>query len=642
MVLLYHIMPTVCNSGYLGVDIFLVISGYFLMKGIWQNKRPMAFLPFISKKLLRLAPPTAAMVLATCVAALLLLAPYEISTSMKTGKAALFMWSNVQLNSLHGNYFSEVFNTNPFLHTWYLGVTMQAFLFFGLLFTLLRRYPQKVHICALVLICIVSAGFVLLRTPLYRLGLTDGIMPIYYSTSARLWELSLGGLMAAAPSCKNRHINNIAAIAAPCLFIGASFSSLSVSYLQPVIVATTLILLFSTDCPSVSLVFGNRLFRNIGKISFSIYLWHWPVVALYHYYDYPSTWWANIGLVFICLLCGCLGYIIIEKRKFSPKAALALWATALLVCHAVDKNQDAAYMLHPRLQAAHLSFADPAQEAEMPDFPRSLTPWSEDLTSNKSTAPLYRVGNGNTTPSFIMLGDSHNGAFHAGMDEVAKRLNISGYRARFYCTPFYDRMCAREDFRFDGTMMTDLTEWLKRHDEITHVILVQRWSIRLTDTCNDESLPLRYDRTPSCETDRYQTNEKALREFLQQMKDIGKTVIVTGEAPISVQRGVFGTLHRSILIGIPPEKLSVACTEEEYMHELARPLHSLSAMEDEGLCRLIHTEKIFEDRGFFPSFFDGKILMHDSNHVSPAGARYLVDKLFTEWQKAFSVEVQPK
>ncbi len=635
MVLLYHIMPTVCNSGYLGVDIFLVISGYFLMKGIWQSNRPLSFFSFIGKKLLRLVPPTAAMVLVTCAAVFFLLAPCEIDTSMKTAMAALFMCSNIQLNSLHNNYFNEVFNTNPFLHTWYLGVTMQAFLFFGLLFTFLRRYSKKIQLCALVLICTVSVGFILLRVPLWRLGLTEGIMPVYYSATARLWELSLGGLMAAAPSCKNRYINNIIALAAPCLFIGASFSSLHVSYLQPLIVATGLILLFATDCASVNLILGNRLFRFIGKISFSVYLWHWPIVALCHYYDYPSEWWAHIGLILICLLCGWLGYIVIERKKFSPKAALALWGATLLGCYTVDKNQDAAYLLHPRLQAAHLSITAPAPKAEMQDFPQSLAPWSEDLTSGNSQAPLYRIGHDHTAPSFIMLGDSHNGAFHAGMDYIAKRLNISGYRARFYCTPFYDRMCARTAFRFNETMQADLTEWLKRHDEITHVVLVQRWSIRLTDTLNDESLPLHYDGTPSDETDRYRTNEKALREFLQHMKDIGKNVIIMGEAPILRQRGGPGSLHRNILIGTPMETISVACTEEEYTNMLARPLHSLAAMEQEGLCRLIHTEKIFEEQPYFPAFSNGDLLMLDGNHVSPAGARYLADKLFSEWQNAF-------
>lgn len=128
MIVCFHIWPQHCSQGYLGVDIFLVISGYLLFRS-HQTEHSFQFRKFVSKKILRIMPPFLCVVLLTCIIVPFLFV--DEGEFVRLGSSAIysiFAYSNNYYHRLYSDYFSPGANLNPLLHTWYLAVILQIYL----------------------------------------------------------------------------------------------------------------------------------------------------------------------------------------------------------------------------------------------------------------------------------------------------------------------------------------------------------------------------------------------------------------------------------------------------------------------------------------------------------------------------------
>ena len=309
-VVLFHFNPHWLSGGFAGVDVFFVISGFLMTSIIFgqiQNNKFNLF-SFYNARLNRIVP-----VLSICSLILLIfgwffLLPHDYQTLGKqVEKSALFI-SNILFSKGYG-YFDSAEHTKWLLHTWSLSVEWQFYIFFPLLILTLKKY-LKFHQLKYVVL------FLFITSLCYSIYLTQqDSKTAYFLLSSRAWEMLLGGLAFLFPCSFTK--NKLAIQVLGLSFIGIAYFFISertpwpgYMALLPVLGAYLVIL-----SQYNSILLNNPIFNYIGKWSYSIYIWHWPLVVLGFYFSFQNWWLYGIPL---SILLGFLSYQYIEKIQF-PK-----------------------------------------------------------------------------------------------------------------------------------------------------------------------------------------------------------------------------------------------------------------------------------------------------------------------------------
>jgi peptidoglycan/LPS O-acetylase OafA/YrhL len=279
-----HLPAAYLPSGFLGVDVFFVISGFVITASL-LNHSPSSlsglYTEFFSKRVKRLLPALFVFVLLTS-AYVLLVDPFP-KVSIKTGIASLFGLSNIVLYSEQLDYFSASSKFNAFTHTWSLGVEEQFYLVFPLVIWLgffKGSNAKSIKKFALILFFLSVASLIAF------VYLYDVNQPAaYFLTPMRIWELGAGSLaclvsVSAYSNSVGRILSKVS-ILLLLLLLGIFF--LSLEYAMPatvVAILLTFLIILSPKESFSSRVLSIPLAVFIGKISYSLYLWHWPVITL--------------------------------------------------------------------------------------------------------------------------------------------------------------------------------------------------------------------------------------------------------------------------------------------------------------------------------------------------------------------------
>ncbi|WP_017444992.1 acyltransferase family protein [Gayadomonas joobiniege] len=311
-VVLFHLDISWMPGGFAGVDVFFVISG-FLMTGIiikGLEKGRFSILKFYFARANRIIPALAFLCLVLVVLGWFFLIPIDYKTLGKHVYSSLGFFSNMTYWGESG-YFDATSHEKWLLHTWSLSVEWQFYLLYPLLLVALNQF-SSLKTLKRVLFAFTVLGFAL-SALLSHYWLNAS----YYLLPTRAWEMTLGGLAFLYPfnlsqrQKKLYHCIGLAVIIAAYLFISEGVAWPGYLALIPTLGAFLLLQAQQND----SIVTNNAISQALGRWSYSIYLWHWPVVVANYYF------FADIKYLFITtaasVLLGYLSYRYIESIRFN-------------------------------------------------------------------------------------------------------------------------------------------------------------------------------------------------------------------------------------------------------------------------------------------------------------------------------------
>lgn len=282
-VVLYHFGIPGVPGGFAGVDVFFVISG-FLICGMIEadiSRGTFTIGEFYRRRILRILPALLVMMTIASLAAYTFLLPEELKDYLRSLLSALGSVSNMYYAQTAG-YFDAAAESKPLLHTWSLAVEEQFYLFAPLIILAIHRFfPQrkKVLLWSAVFLFFALEVAVYFRNPTFA----------FYLMPCRAWELGLGALLAIGairPPGTERGRNAAGmvglALVGIAMLVESPFMPLPVVTLLASVGATLLIAAGSSGTSAISKLLSTRPLIFIGLISYSLYLWHWPIIAFQH------------------------------------------------------------------------------------------------------------------------------------------------------------------------------------------------------------------------------------------------------------------------------------------------------------------------------------------------------------------------
>ena len=353
-VLLFH-AGLGLSGGFTGVDVFFVISGYLITTLLLgeMDERRFSLLGFYERRARRILPALFTVLIATTVAALLLMTPTDLVSYAKSAASTAGFLANIWFYTQEG-YFTEAAELKPLLHTWSLGVEEQYYLLFPPLLWLVlllgRNRPPA--------ILLALAG--LASFALSVQGAIDAPKAAFYLPHYRVWELLLGSGLALATARgwlarPARHawlaaaagLAGLAMIAAAALLYGPETRFPGAAALLPCLGAALVIWSGTSPRTPAARLLALPPLVWIGKLSYSLYLWHWPIIA-FAVYRKGEDLAASEGLacLALALVLSALSWRLVEqpfrnRARLSRRAIFASAATATALTLAV-----AAYTVH--------------------------------------------------------------------------------------------------------------------------------------------------------------------------------------------------------------------------------------------------------------------------------------------------------
>ena len=408
LVLLCH-MQLGFMGGFIGVDVFFVISGFLIttivVNGIAQDH--FSFWSFYARRFVRLYPALIVVVLLTFIAGFLLVSPTFLEAITRSGKYALASASNVFFNR-HLGYFDVAAQGQVFLHTWSLGVEWQFYLAWPLLVWMALKLSR--YVLWAMLLAITIASLVASQTML-----DTNANAAYYLMPYRAFELGIGALLAlvyekpaSRPTSILLVLAGIAAILYSALVYTSSTPFPGVAALLPCL--GTAACIYGGKGFNVGNVLRWSPVVYIGKISYSVYLVHWPLLVLYSYYVFRNiSTLEKIALFTASLVLGALLYALVETRINWKRLGNKLVDCSAMVALVVVMVGAFQYVSN---QGEGLPWRLGNNELNDPQY----TMWGGENYEHE----LF-LGAVDTPPSAIVAGDSLAGSLASGMDYATRQ-----------------------------------------------------------------------------------------------------------------------------------------------------------------------------------------------------------------------------
>ena len=295
LVLFFHIYPVIFSFGYVGVDIFFVLSGY-LITGIIISKieaGKFSFLEFYRNRIRRIFPAMLIVLSATLIMGYIFLFPGELTNLAKHIKASSLFFQNINLSSEVG-YWDTESAKKPLLHFWSLSIEEQFYLFWPLLLLFIAKIKRSWELKLFILVMILFA------ISLFKL------QDSFYGSFSRFWELALGGF---AYSIKEREvfkkINQNIFLIIFTLTIALAWGNNEFSHTKTLAIVLSSALLIISFNHTDSKIFNSKILLFFGLISYPLYLWHYAVISYLHIFGFDVGSfgvWIVIGSTLLAYL----------------------------------------------------------------------------------------------------------------------------------------------------------------------------------------------------------------------------------------------------------------------------------------------------------------------------------------------------
>lgn len=485
-VVAYHAHPGAAPGGFVGVDVFFVISGYLIAQIVQADVAAGRFtlMGFYERRVRRIAPALIAMLVVCTLVFALYFAPFDFKAYAQSVGATLAFASNVYF-WLKSGYFDAGAQTKPLLHTWSLAVEEQYYLVFPLLVAALYRRGQGARLLpVLSALAVLSLAVAVVQLPLDPRG-------AFYLPASRAWELLAGALLACAglqapPSAAKRlalSIGSAGLVLAPVVLYDHEIAFPGLAALPPVLGAVGLIwagsLPSGTPAPLPNRLLASAPLVGIGRVSYSMYLWHWPVVVGAQYLllrPLRGPWeLAVYGAVVALLAWASWRYV---EQPFRDGALRAWRRPRLFAAAGVS-----AALLFGVAVAVHVLQGLPGR---IPEPARQYAAAALDVNPRRAACDrpspervaagdLCRLGlDDEGEPDFLLFGDSFADALAPGFDRVARDTGRRGVSLTYSgCVPFPG---APRNVEACERFVEGSLAYLAARPSIRRVVLVARWT----------------------------------------------------------------------------------------------------------------------------------------------------------------------
>ena len=507
------------------MDVFFVISGYLITSIISREMQlgSFTFARFYERRARRIFPAMFAVLAVTLVASYFLLLPSDMVATLRGALGTLFFASNIVFwRDMAAGYFAATdAGLNPLLHTWSLAVEEQFYVFFPILLLLCFRYGRRY----LLLILMVGAAVSLAGAALL---VNSKSVAVFFLSPFRVWELLAGSLLAlgAVPPIRSRAVREgvasagLLAILAACAFFNSKTTFPGLTALVPVLGAAALIHAGGSGSSLAGRLLQWRPMAYIGLISYSLYLWHWPLIVLVRYAMgmEPITPYIT-ALLAASLALGSLSYHFIEQpfrrgKRITRRhifVSSAVFASALSVVAAVG-------LVRGGFEARFTPVVVQLDKARSPAIP----------FVNCDSRPVGNaclLGSANGKPTLLLWGDSHLLAWAPALDES---LATKGARAVFVPSSACPPMLGVENAVKAVCPAQNLAvkNYLLANPEIKTVVMAAFWSTYFRE---DGPLTAQAGNPPAKGAD---AAKNALASTIQWLRDDGRQVVLLGPVPV--------------------------------------------------------------------------------------------------------------
>jgi peptidoglycan/LPS O-acetylase OafA/YrhL len=641
-VVLYHADIAGFSGGFTGVDVFFVISGFLITKMIADDlaRGRFSLSDFYARRVRRIVPALAAMLLVVTAFALMVFTPQEMQRYGFALASAAFFSANVYFWRTE-NYFTAEPEPSPLLHTWSLAVEEQFYIFWPLGLMLiaavgLRRYLPALALLGL-FVAFVAALILVQLNPQFA----------FYMLPARAWELLLGAVLAlgAIPALRWRWLREtaaaagVAAIAAAVVLLDYRTETPGWWLLLPCLGAALVIHAGSSGGSLAASVLSFAPLVWVGLISYSLYLWHWPLLILPKLVLARELMPAETAFVIgLSVLAAALSWRFVEqpfrrmsvsalpaRRSFLAGGAVAL--TALLAIggaiahfgHLLWRNTpQASYadnaVIHDTAPACLARDRASGGPSEMP-------PLKECVFGAPDQAPVS-----------ILWGDSHANHLRPALEPWAKERGIAFRQiTKALCPPLLGvkPAIAPRNMREDCLQFNaETAKWILEQTSVRQVILSARWPIYLGRSYPRHGVtPILTagETVPPDASGAMAAFETALDETLKALTDKRIAVVMIAPLPDFYQGGA-KCVGRAFHLGWDADRCNAQAAANAERMQIVEDKMAERAARFPGVA-LVRTADLFCDQKQCSPFMGGDVVFRDDNHVTPKGAKLIVVRI---------------
>jgi peptidoglycan/LPS O-acetylase OafA/YrhL len=640
-VIFYHAQITIFGhqpfkGGFIGVDIFFVISGYLITSIILKElvtTGSFSFKHFYERRVRRILPALLFVMLVSLPFAWMYLLPDTFVDFSKSILYSLGFSSNFYFHYSGQQYGAESGLLKPFLHTWSLSVEEQYYILFPIVLLITFKYFRKYLVNILILGFLISLG-------LADWGSKNHPSFNFYVLPTRGWELLAGSILAYfeitnGKRSENKTLNlilptlGLLLIGHSILFFNDEMFHPSFYTLSPII-GVCLIIWFSNKDELITKILSTKLFVGIGLISYSLYLWHYPIFAyarIIELFDDKIIQKALFGLITVILSIISYKFIEIPTRNKEYQFKKIFITTISLVFILFSFN-------------FYIIYKDGIKN-RFPEF----------LQKNL----IERVVNfhqKDNTQKIVLIGDSHSGALEFNLNEKIKKKDISlfRFRTRMYLTDF--NYVRRKTKKIDENFIESnikIDNFLKENSNLI-VVFHHRWAIRFLETFFDneegykETDNLKYhsylepiNTKTSSLKERQQFIKEGLISQINKIINQGHKLILVypvPEAGVEPYRCIFTKyiLNKNVFKNSIP-----VCSGSYEVYKKRNKLifEILDSIKNENIYR-VYPHSYFCDKQIknrCVTYDKNNIFYDDDDHLSIEGSKFVVDGIIKEIEK---------